>query len=268
MALRRGSFRRKPVRGTAPADEAWPTDGAPGHCAPTQESTERGCSSHRRKGIFVGPRSLTSCVALCLACPRCRFVSYASPERSCSWFEACPHASLSAELSGHRSFLVRRADGSSARPAAADATPPSAARRHIAVSNHTGQTRRQSIRTRLRSRVGGSGSAGAGIFGGGGATGGGRGTDLAPTDSTVAARRQRNRHRRAGRAGRPSKMLRLLRWARSATPLRTPPPVRARAWGLRARAVELSCAQPHSSHACSPPLRGPRLPHTTRHHTK
>ena len=177
MALRRGSFRRKPVRGTAPADEAWPTDGAPGHCAPTHESTERGCSSHRRKGIFVGPRSLTSCVALCLACPRCRFVSYASPERSCSWFEACPLVSLSAELSGHRSFLVRRADGSSARPAAADATPPSAARRHIAVSNHTGQTRTQSIRTRLRSRVGGSGSAGAGIFGGGGATGGGRGTD-------------------------------------------------------------------------------------------
>ena len=94
----------------------------PGYCDVTAISEGRACLATDRKGSWPA-RSQGECVAMCVRCPRCHFVSWtpdtahnpARPdaEPDCSWFHACP--SLAPRLSfddrafrtGHRTLQVR-----------------------------------------------------------------------------------------------------------------------------------------------------------------
>ena len=60
---------------------------------------------------------LEECYARCVACGRCRFISFNPGDNDCSWFRACPKLSLGGDLRGyftslvHRTYQVRLAGG-------------------------------------------------------------------------------------------------------------------------------------------------------------
>jgi hypothetical protein len=61
-----------------------------------------------------------SCVRRCKACDRCRYVSFSTQWKDCSWFFACDLAALRHDVFGFRSAAV---NGSSRHVAAASITP-------------------------------------------------------------------------------------------------------------------------------------------------
>ena len=61
-----------------------------------------------------------SCVRRCKACDRCRYVSFSTQWKDCSWFFACDLAALRHDVFGFRSAAVNRSSGP---VAAASITP-------------------------------------------------------------------------------------------------------------------------------------------------
>ena len=99
-----------------------------GYCATTEYNT--GACLRDTKGSFpwpadVGTRStewhLQACIASCMACARCNFVSFSRGERDCSWYRDCDMGALNNDLAftKHKTWKVRDADGSVAAAARA-----------------------------------------------------------------------------------------------------------------------------------------------------
>ena len=85
-----------------------------GHCGPTVDG-ERGDCDIGDKGWFglqAGPATTSwegaahACAAACLACDRCRFVSFSLKYRDCSWFENCDLSALLTTVPDFRSARI------------------------------------------------------------------------------------------------------------------------------------------------------------------
>ena len=82
-----------------------------GYCDKTKVSNPRQCS-HEDKGAFKPPwrwNALRSedelaarCQQLCLACERCRFISFSLEQRDCSWYHECDTERLRTDVAGFR----------------------------------------------------------------------------------------------------------------------------------------------------------------------
>ena len=74
----------------------------------------------RASGAIALPNELMrgeGCIQRCLACQRCRYVSFSLAARDCSWFHSCTPHQLESHYYGElwRTVHVRRADGSLVR---------------------------------------------------------------------------------------------------------------------------------------------------------
>ena len=64
----------------------WPIDESrPGYCAATDGEEPGDCATGESGSWSTGIRNLNECATQCLACTRCRFVTYG--EDDCSWGE-------------------------------------------------------------------------------------------------------------------------------------------------------------------------------------
>ena len=89
-----------------------------GFCDTTEFGNVGQCSEED-KGAFKPPwrwNSLRSqeelaarCRQLCLACERCRFVSFSLEQRDCSWYHECDTERLRIDVAGFRTLAVRNA---------------------------------------------------------------------------------------------------------------------------------------------------------------
>ena len=59
-----------------------------GICGTTTQFEGRRCRVSEKQGSWVAA-SRKYCAALCVACPRCHYVSYSKADNDCSWFRTC-----------------------------------------------------------------------------------------------------------------------------------------------------------------------------------
>ena len=67
--------------------QSCPSGWRPGSCGAVKGN--RRCKAGRLKGGWPAVKSTRECVHLCQSCTSCRFVSYSSLDRDCSWFASC-----------------------------------------------------------------------------------------------------------------------------------------------------------------------------------
>ena len=91
--------------------------GAPvkGFCGVTTPHWGDECPLRQSSGSWIAA-SAHDCVAHCESCERCHFISFDPTDSDCSWFTRCPQVQSGASLAGyagaHRTWKVRRANGS------------------------------------------------------------------------------------------------------------------------------------------------------------
>ena len=74
------------VHGFFPAKRMW----RPGFCAITEYHQGQLCAAVDTKGSWIAlGYSESLCVARCVLCPRCHWVSYQASDADCSWFSSC-----------------------------------------------------------------------------------------------------------------------------------------------------------------------------------
>ena len=112
-----------------------------GFCAKTMAGLRGDCEELGSKGSFelAKPQSIWAnrgaafdeCTRLCLACGRCRFVSFSVRHRDCSWFHSCS-APLNSQVGGFVTFRLkgeRRNTSAARRGGARPPSPPLRVRR-------------------------------------------------------------------------------------------------------------------------------------------
>jgi hypothetical protein len=110
-------------------------DSAPaGYCDDTSDGEGLDCLPDDTKGTW-SVATPEACVARCVACKRCAYVSFSASYRDCSWFARCDLAALHSEHSSkHVTARVRRDDGSMCeRAGAGECAPPKPSRPSVTV---------------------------------------------------------------------------------------------------------------------------------------
>eukprot|EP00324_Dicrateria_rotunda_P002272 CAMPEP_0206161194 /NCGR_PEP_ID=MMETSP1474-20131121/7452_1 /ASSEMBLY_ACC=CAM_ASM_001110 /TAXON_ID=97495 /ORGANISM="Imantonia sp., Strain RCC918" /LENGTH=119 /DNA_ID=CAMNT_0053562957 /DNA_START=263 /DNA_END=619 /DNA_ORIENTATION=+ len=70
-------------------DLGLPPSGEHGFCDRTKVGEGASCEPSDAKGNWEAP-TVAACVAACVKCPRCHFVSFDETYGGCDWFRRCP----------------------------------------------------------------------------------------------------------------------------------------------------------------------------------
>lgn len=71
-----------------------------GFCNITRYEEGGRCAHDDAQGSWRA-ESLTACASHCTRCSQCRYISFSSKERDCSWFGDCPFLHSGAEITGY-----------------------------------------------------------------------------------------------------------------------------------------------------------------------
>ena len=134
--------------GVSPANGLRATSFMPvgaGYCGKTMDGLRGECDEFGQKGSLFPIKEWTNreaafaeCAALCLQCGRCRFVSFSTRYRDCSWFHTCP-APLKTDLRGFMTYQHNRSHLPSAqRLQRAHKKAPSAKRYSLLIRAENG----------------------------------------------------------------------------------------------------------------------------------
>ena len=76
-----------------------------GACGATENGGDCATDSQGAWPMAAPRHSLTTCIAMCRCCERCRYISYSAQNGDCSWFAACNMGRLTHPITGGSSQL-------------------------------------------------------------------------------------------------------------------------------------------------------------------